>query len=277
MRLKYPLNELLNYVGLSRSTFFYNIRPRNDKYSDLRQSINDIFIENRGLYGYRRITAALKLDGINKNAKVVRRLMREMGLKGHVNLKRRKYSSYKGEVGRVAKNCLNRDFRADKPYQKWVTDVTEFKTREGKLYLSPVVDLYNSEIISYEITSRPSFQLVKNMIEKAIEELPSGCEPLVHSDQGWQYQMKEYQDILSNNGLKQSMSRKGNCLDNAIAEGFFSILKRELYYGHEREFITNQQLSIAIADYIDYYNNRRIKLKLDGLSPVSYREKYYST
>lgn len=154
------------------------------------------------------------------------------------------------------------------------TDVTEFKPREGKLYLSPVVDLFNLEVVSFEISSRPTFEMVKNMIRKAISVLPEGTYPIVHSDQGWQYQMQEYQDILSKHGLIQSMSRKGNCLDNAVAECFFSVIKREMYLGHEREFYTNEQLAIAISEYISYYNNTRIKERLNGLSPVKYRELY---
>ena len=153
-----------------------------------------------------------------------------------------------------------------------VTDVTEFKTKEGKLYLSPIIDLYNLEVVSFELSSSPSFDLVKQMINAAVDIVPVGSNPIVHSDHGWQYQMQEYQEILSDNGFVQSMSRKGNCLDNAVAEGFFSILKREMYYGHEKEFYTNKQLEEAIRDYINYYNNKRIKLRLDGHSPVEYRK-----
>lgn len=271
LRLKYPLDDLLEYIGLSRSTYYYNIRQHEDKYADLKESISSVFYENKGRYGYRRIHAALCTDGIKRNPKLIRRLMRDLGLKGITNSKRRKYSSYKGEVGRIARNHLRRKFSSDAPYKKMVTDVTEFKTREGKLYLSPIIDLYNLEVISFEISSSPSFNLVKKMISDAVAIVPAGSNPIVHSDQGWQYQMQEYQEILNNSGFVQSMSRKGNCLDNAVAEGFFSILKREMYYGHEKEFCTNDQLEEAIRDYIYYYNNKRIKLRLDGHSPVEYR------
>lgn len=271
MRLKYPLDDLLEYTGLSRSTYYYNVRQHADKYEDLKESISTIFFEHKGRYGYRRVQAALRADGIKRNAKLVRRLMRELGFKGITNSKRRKYSSYKGEVGRIAKNHLHRKFSSNAPYQKMVTDVTEFKTKEGKLYLSPIIDLYNLEVISFELSSSPSFDLVKQMIIDAMAIVPAGCNSIVHSDQGWQYQMPEYQELLSSNGFVQSMSRKGNCLDNAVAEGFFSIIKREMYYGHEKEFYTNNQLADAIRDYIYYYNNKRIKLRLDGHSPVDYR------
>ena len=274
LRLKFPLNDLLELTGLKRSTFFYHIQKRDDKYAELKQSISNIFYENKGRYGYRRIHLALKAEGIHKNSKLVRRLMRELGLAGLTNAKQRKYSSYRGKIGKIADNHFRRDFHADRPYQKWATDVTEFKTKEGKLYLSPVVDLFNMEIVSYEISPRPTFALVKNMINKALNVLPDGAHPVVHSDQGWQYQMPEYQQILFEKGATQSMSRKGNCLDNAVAECFFSVLKREMYFGHEQEFITNEQLEIAISEYIHYYNNNRIKLRLQGFSPVKYRELY---
>ena len=268
------MNDLLEFTGLKRSTFFYHIQKHDDKYADLKQSISNIFYENKGLYGYRRIHLALKSEGIHRNSKLVRRLMRELGLAGLTNAKRRKYSSYRGNIGKIADNHFRRNFRADTPYQKWATDVTEFKTKEGKLYLSPVVDLFNMEIISYEMSSRPTFTLVKNMIDKALDLLPAGSHPVVHSDQGWQYQMPEYQQALLEKGATQSMSRKGNCLDNAVAECFFSVLKREMYFGHEQDFITNEQLEIAISEYISYYNNNRIKQRLQGLSPVKYRELY---
>lgn len=271
MRLKYPLDDLLEYIGLSRSTYYYNVRQRTDKYADLKESISSIFYENKGRYGYRRVHAALRACGIKRNPKLIRKLMKELGFKGITNSKRRKYSSYKGEVGRIARNHLRRKFSSDAPYKKMVTDVTEFKTKEGKLYLSPIIDLYNLEVVSFELSSSPSFDLVKQMINAAVDIVPAGSTPIVHSDQGWQYQMQEYQEILSDNGFVQSMSRKGNCLDNAVAEGFFSILKREMYYGHEKEFYTNNQLEEAIRDYIYYYNNKRIKLRLDGYSPVEYR------
>lgn len=271
MRLKYPLDDLLEYTGLSRSTYYYNVRQHTDKYADLKDSISSVFYENKGRYGYRRVHAALRADGIKRNPKLIRKLMKELGLKGITNSKRRKYSSYKGEVGRIARNHLKRSFFSDEPYKKMVTDVTEFKTKEGKLYLSPIIDLYNLEVISFELSSSPSFDLVKQMINAAVDIVPADSSPIVHSDQGWQYQMQEYQEILSSHGFVQSMSRKGNCLDNAVAEGFFSILKREMYYGHEKEFYTNDQLEEAIREYIYYYNNKRIKLRLDGHSPVEYR------
>jgi len=169
----------------------------------------------------------------------------------------------------VARNLLKRDFTARKPNRKWTTDITEFAVAGEKLYLSPILDLYNGEIISYSISNRPTFTQVKDMLDKALVKLPPSCRPILHSDQGWQYQMRQYQQQLRQNKIRQSMSRKGNCLDNAVMENFFGILKSELYY--MQQFTSYEHLKKAIEEYIHYYNNIRIKQKLNGLSPVEYR------
>ena len=194
-------------------------------------------------------------------------MMRESGLKSLVRIK--KYRSYKGQYGLVAENLLKRNFKAKKPWQKWVTDVTEFIVAGRKLFLSPILDLYNGEIISFTISERPTFNQVADMLKKALAKLPPGARPILHSDQGWQYQMKQYQVLLSKRNIKQSMSRKGNCLDNAVIENFFGTLKSELFY--LKEFASYEALKSEIIEYINYYNNHRIKLKLNGLSPVEYR------
>ena len=150
--------------------------------------------------------------------------MKELGLVCRVRMK--KYHSYKGEVGRIAPNLLNRDFHADKPNQKWVTDVTEFSLFGEKLYLSPILDLCSSDLVSYTISDRPVLSMVTNMLDKAFEKIPDGTNLVLHSDQGWQYQHKQYQRMLREKGIRQSMSRKGNCLDNAVIENFFGLLKR---------------------------------------------------
>ena len=205
--------------------------------------------------------------GLVVNHKRVQRLMNELGLKSKVRPKR--YKSYKGEVGRIADNTLNREFTAVKPNQKWVTDVTEFKVNDQKVYLSPIIDLFNQEVISYEVRTSVTLPLVTDMLKAATSKLQRHEKPLIHSDQGWQYQHKKYQKHLRENGLRQSMSRKGNCLDNAVAENFFGILKTEMY--HNETFKDANELIENIKEYIDYYNNERIKLKLKGLSPIQYR------
>lgn len=202
------------------------------------------------------MTAQLRRLGWCVNHKTVQSLMVQMGLKSLV--RRKKYRSYRGEVGRTAPDLLQRKFSADRTNRKWVTDVTEFSLASNKLYLSLVIDLYNGEIVAFETAQRSRFKMVDNMLTKALARIGEYERPILHSDQGWQYQMPAFQRRLEARGLQQSMSRKGNCLDNAPMESFFAILKSELF--HPETFDTVQSLSQAIEDYIDYYNHRRIKL-----------------
>lgn len=194
--------------------------------------------------------------------------MKSMKLQG----KRRKgkYKSYKGEVGKIAPNILNRDFEADKPFEKLATDVTEFNVCDDKVYFSPTIDLYNNEVIGYSISLSPNFNQTKEMLCELLKRLPAGSRPILHSDQGWQYQMKEYQRILAENNITQSMSRKGNCLDNSVMENFFGRLKVEMFYGEK--FQSADEFVYRLKEYIDYWNNERISLTLGGLTPVKYRE-----
>jgi putative transposase len=233
--------------------------------------IKTIYHEHKGRYGYRRITLEIRNRGYQINHKVVQRLMNNVGLKATVRMK--KYRSYKGRVGKTASNIINRDFSASKPNEKWVTDVTEFHLFGEKLYLSPILDLYNGEIIAYSIQKRPVFTLVTSMLNKALACLKVSDKPILHSDQGWQYQMRQYREILHQYGIKQSMSRKGNCLDNAVMENFFGLLKSELLYNEE--FTSMEHFIEKLHEYINYYNNKRIKLKLKGLSPVQFRVQSY--
>jgi len=201
------------------------------------------------------------------NHKTVQKLMGELKLKSVVRVK--KYKSYRGQTGRVAPNHLARQFEADRPNEKWVTDVTEFNVAGQKIYLSPILDLYNREIVSFTVDKRPHAQLVPVMITLAFKKLKRHEQPLIHSDQGWQYQMKEYQHTLKQHGMTQSMSRKGNCLDNAAMESFFGVLKSEFYY--TKKFTDADNFIKELKSYIWYYNHERIKTKLKGLSPVQYR------
>jgi putative transposase len=254
---------------MARSTFYYYLKKLDqpDKDSTVKAEIIQIYHQHKGRYGYRRITATLRNKGLTINHKKVERLMNEAGIKSLVRIK--KYQSYKGQQGTITCNLLKRNFKARKPYQKWVTDVTEFAVAGKKLYFSPVLDLYNSEVISYSISDRPTFYQTMDMLKKALRKLPAGAKPILHSDQGWQYQMKAYQLALRKNRIRQSMSRKGNCLDNAVMENFFGLLKSELFY--MQRFKSYEALQQAIVEYVHYYNNDRIKLKLNGLSPVQYR------
>lgn len=184
-------------------------------------------------------------------------------------IRARKYSSYKGSLGRVAPNRLQRDFNASSPNQKWVTDVTEFNVSNQKVYLSPIIDLYNKEVVAYSVGTSPNMRLVHAMLNEAYSRLKPSDSVIIHSDQGWQYQQKSYQQTLKAYGAVQSMSRKANCLDNACAEGFFSHLKSELF--HQNHYRTPEDLIADIHSYIAWYNTERIQLKLKGLSPVDYR------
>ena len=192
-------------------------------------------------------------------------------LKLSARIRKQKYRSYKGQCGVIAKNRVKRRFRAKAPNRRWFTDITEFKVGDEKLYLSPILDCFNNEIISYTLSRRPVYDLVKQMLDSAIKGIPTKRkeELTLHSDQGWHYQMKPFANTLKENDIKQSMSRKGNCLDNALMEGFFGTLKCETIYIDKP--ISIEALEKQIHEYIHYYNHERIQLKLKGLSPVQYR------
>ena len=268
------MSVLLEIAQLPRATFYYHRKRmhRTDKYAQAKTEISAIYHENKGRYGYRRITIALRSRGIYLNHKTVQRLMKQLRLVCHVRVK--KYRSYKGNVGKVASNLLNRDFYAEKPNQKWVTDVTEFSLFGQKLYLSPILDLHNGYLVSYTISERPVLSMVTTMLDKAFAVIPDGTGLILHSDQGWQYQHKQYQRMLKAKGVRQSMSCKGNCLGNAVAENFFGLLKSELLY--LQKFQSMQNFKQELIDYLDYYNNRRIKAKLKGLPPAIHRQQALS-
>ncbi|MEH7013872.1 IS3 family transposase [Neobacillus niacini] len=269
LRHEYKVAELIKIAGIPKSTYYYwtKCMDRPDKYAKVKEAIQEIQHEHRGRYGHRKIQKELERRGMQLDPKTVLKLMNEIGLKCQVRMK--KYKSYRGNVGEVAPNVLNRDFQADKPNQKWVTDVTEFSLFGQKIYLSPILDLYNSEIISYTIKFRPTFDLVTDMLGQALEVLDPEVELILHSDQGWHYQMAKYQRILRDSNITQSMSRKGNCLDNAVMENFFGIIKTELLY--LQEFDSIEHFIQELHDYIYYYNNKRMKQKLKDMSPVEYR------
>ena len=223
--------------------------------------------QNRGRYGYRRIMAQLRNEGFLINHKTVYRLMKEENLK---NVRRRnKYRSYKGEVGKTAPNILDRDFGTTAPNRKWTTDVTQINIGMDKCYLSPILDMYNGEIVSYTISDHPDLKMVMDMLEKAFVAREVGVGLMLHSDQGWHYQHRSYQKSLQDHKIVQSMSRKGNCLDNAMMENFFGIMKSELLYPNT--FRDMEHFKQELRKYISYYNNDRIKLRLKGMSPVQYR------
>lgn len=244
------------------------------KNDEIMNEVIDVYYDHKGRYGYRRITLELINRGIVVNHKKVLRLMNKMGLHS-IMRKKRKYSSYKGTVGVVAANHIQRDFEASKPNEKWFTDVTEFKVNDKKVYLSPILDAHGRYIVSYNLSTSPDLKQIKAMLEKAIETNHT-TGTIVHSDQGWQYQHNYFVETLKSNGMIQSMSRKGNSIDNGLMECFFGILKSEMYYDQEYTYKSVNDLILAIDEYIDYYNNKRIKGKLKGLTPAQVRNQSLS-
>lgn len=269
LRPQHSLACLLKAAGLSRSTFYYQhkVLRLGDKYSDVKEQIRTIYAQHKGRYGYRRITAALRSAGASINHKTVQRLMDQLQLKSCVRMK--KYRSFRGAIGRTAPNILERDFKASRPNEKWVTDVTEFSVAGDKLYLSPILDLFNGEIVSYEIAKRPLLSMVAKMLTSAFQRLEPCDKPILHSDQGWQYRLEKYRWYLQQRSITQSMSRRGNCLDNATMESFFGTLKSEFFY--LAKFTSLEELKVGLEEYICYYNVDRIKQRLNYLSPVAFR------
>ena len=275
-------------MELPRSTYYYVIKSLNKPDSDeeLKNIITAIFNDSHKRYGYRRVTLELNKNRSQTiNHKKVKRIMKELGLFA-IQGKNGKYHSYKGDNGEFKENLLlekvvdeekykatfKRHFETKGPNEKWTTDVSEFKHPEGKLYLSPILDLYDHSIIAYDISTSPNFEQTKRMIDKAFEDNPNLEGLIFHSDQGWQYQMKQYKQWLDEKGIRQSFSRKGNCMDNSVMENFFGIIKNEMYYGHENEFETLDDLRKAIEEYIEWYNFKRISTKRNGMSPFEYRQ-----
>lgn len=257
-------------LGLAPSTFYYhrNKPIAADPYLSVRPVLREVFDKAYRSYGYRRVRFVLaSKHNMRLSGKTVLKLMRQENRTCQV--RRRKYRSYQGQVGLAAQNLLDRDFSALTPNSKWVTDVTEFRVLGQKQYLSPVIDLFNGEVISYQLASAPALGLVTTMLEKALATLDAKTKPMIHSDQGWHYRHIAYRAALESHGLQQSMSRKGNCLDNAVAENFFGHFKEEFL--RQSTFTSVNQFRSELDTYIRWFNHDRIRLKLKGLSPVEYR------
>ncbi|VKH35335.1 IS3-Spn1, transposase [Streptococcus pneumoniae] len=274
---EFSLVLLLKAIKLARSTYYYHLKQldKPDKDQELKAEIQSIFIEHKGNYAYRRVHLELRNRAYLVNHKRVQGLIKVLNLQAKMRQKR-KYSSHKGDVGKKAENLIQGQFEGSKTMEKCYTDVTEFAIPAStqKLYLSPVLDGFNSEIIAYNLSTSPNLEQVQTMLEQAFTEKHYE-NTILHSDQGWQYQHDSYHQFLEGKGIQASMSRKGNSQDNGMMESFFGILKSEMFYGYEKSFQSLKQLEQAIVDYIDYYNNKRIKVKLKGLIPVQYRTKSF--
>ncbi|WP_308701292.1 IS3 family transposase, partial [Mesomycoplasma hyorhinis] len=270
------LTQVLKEFSIPISTFYYELKKEDfdKKNEEIISQMKLIFEENKARYGKRRIKAELNNRDYKIGLKKVRRLMEKFNLKAICP--RKKYKSYKGTVGKIADNILNRNFVATQPNQKWTTDVTEFSGPFGKAYLSPILDMFNGEVIAWDLSTSANNQQIRKMLQRAFWKHKNLEGLIFHSDQGWQYQHRQFSEKLKQKGIIQSMSRKGNCLDNSIIESFFGTLKRECFYGREKEFLTFKQFNKAIANYIYYYNYKRIKDKIKWMSPIKFRETFIS-
>lgn len=258
---------------MPKSTYYHEIKNNNaisQKDTDLIEIIKDIFNENKGRYGVRRVYYEIKNRGITVNHKRVQRIMHSLKLFG--KRPKEKYHSYKGEVDKTADNIINRNFKADAPYEKITTDVSQFNFSWGKCYLSPVIDMYSNEVLGYDLSLHPNLEQISHMLDMTFSNMPHTKDTIFHSDQGWQYQHNSFISELKKHSIIQSMSRKGNCYDNCIMESFFGRMKNEMYYGHEKDFESFEEFSIAVDEYIYYYNNKRIQSKTKWMPPVVYRE-----
>ena len=258
---------------MSKSTYYYEINKVDAvevRNKELMNEIKEIFEHHKGRYGVRRIHRELVNRGHNVNHKRVQRLMHNLGLMG--KRPKEKYHSYRGEVGKIADNIIDRDFSATAPLQKWTTDVSQFNFPWGKCYISPILDMCTNEIISYDLSLSPNLEQIRNMLDNAFKKFPSIEGLIFHSDQGWQYQHEYFRNTLKEHKIIQSMSRKGNCIDNCIMETFFGRLKNEMYYGYEKNYDSFEAFSKAVKEYISYYNNERIQKKTKWMPPAKYRE-----
>lgn len=268
----YPLTVLLALLEMAKSSYFYQSHARDapDKYEECRTRIRGIFDENGHRYGYRRIHALLAREGIRISEKIVRRVMKEDGLEV-IAKKNRKYNSYKGEVTPAAPNLLERDFSADQPNIKWLTDITEFHIPAGKIYLSPVIDCFDGLAVSWTIGTSPDANLANDMLDLAAGTLGNGERPIVHSDRGGHYRWRGWIERMEKYGLTRSMSKKGCSPDNSACEGFFGRLKNEMFYGKSWQGVGAEEFIDILDGYIHWYNETRIKMSLGAMSPVEYR------
>ncbi|WP_338404544.1 IS3 family transposase [Aggregatibacter actinomycetemcomitans] len=259
-------------IGLARSTFYYSRQAKEDHHA-IRQRILDLYQANQGRDGYHMIRFKLQREGIFLSGKTVLSHMRALEIRSCVKVKRRKNA---GKTSHIAPNLLQRNFTATKLKEKWVTDVTELRVGREKLYLSPMMDLANQEIIAFTTGRRPTFCLVSSMLKKTLIQLNETDLPIIHTDQGCLYGLARWRKMLIRDDGSPyaipSMSRRGNCYDNAVIERFFSTLKSACFYS--RQFKDIDESERAIHDYIRYYNEERIKPKLNNLSPVQYRAQY---
>ena len=270
----HKVRDLLEAAGLSRSSYYYALaHPQQPTRAQLRPKVAQIFSRTPNGCGHRQVAMCLRAeDGERIADKTVLKMMREMGLRCGICRERayHRYNSYKGDVGQSFDNIIGRDFKATGPWQKLGTDVTEFKLSFGKAYLAPVCDFASKEIVAHSISMCPNLAQQQEMLQILMEAKPAGAEPILHSDMGWQYQHKAYIRTLADNGFIQSMSRKGNCIDNGATEQVFGHLKDEFFRGQDWQ--TFESFKADLATYITHWNTTRRQVKLKGLTPAEYRD-----
>lgn len=274
LRNKYKLKLLLEALDIPKSSYCYNAKVMKvpDKYLQLRENVRKIFTDSKFVYGYRRIHAVIENKGVIVSEKVIRRIMNEEGLRV-IAVKKRKYNSYQGEITPAVENVVARDFHADKPNMKWLTDITEFAIQAGKVYLSPIIDCFDGLPVSWTIGISPNADLVNTMLDHAIESLKENEHPIVHSDRGCHYRWPGWIERMDAAGLTRSMSKKGCSPDNSACEGFFGRLKNEMFYGRSWADVSIDEFIERLDNYIHWYAEDRIKMSLGGLSPLQYRRK----
>lgn len=271
----HSLRHLLECSGLRRSTYYYALaHPRRPTRPELRDAAAEIFSRTANGCGHRQIAMCLRAElGAVVADKTVLKMMREMGIRCGIRRRgsRRRYSSYRGLVGSTFENVIARDFGAEGPWQKLGTDVTEFKVAGAKAYWAPVLDFCTKEIVASDISTSPDLAQQHRMLDRLLEALPDGAAPTMHSDMGWQYQHESYASRLEGAGITQSMSRKGNCIDNAATEQLFGHVKDEFYRG--REWGSFEDFKRDLEEYIDHWNTRRRQVRLKGLTPEEFRNR----
>ena len=272
LRDKYPVKSILEVFDMAKSSYCYQQKQikKENKIAKIKERIKILFFENHKRYGYRRIHLLLKREGIIISEKIVRSIMKEENLIVRA-IRQKKYNSYLGEISPAVPNEVQRDFHADKPNKKWLTDITEFKIGEGKVYLSPIIDCFDGMPITWTVGTSPNAELVNTMLDNAIALLKGNEHPIVHSDRGCHYRWPGWIQRMNEAGLTRSMSQKGCSPDNSACEGFFGRMKNEMFYGEKWDKISVEEFISIINQYMQWYRDKRIKLSLGGLSPMEYR------
>ena len=272
LRDKYPVKSILEVFDMAKSSYCYQQKQikKENKIAKIKERIKILFFENHKRYGYRRIHLLLKREGIIISEKIVRSIMKEENLIVRI-IRQKKYSSYLGEISPAVPNEIQRDFHADKPNKKWLTDITEFKIGEGKVYLSPIIDCFDGMPITWTVGTSPNAELVNTMLDNAIVLLKENEHPIIHSDRGCHYRWSGWIQRMDEAGLTRSMSKKGCSPDNSACEGFFGRMKNEMFYGEKWDKISVEEFISIINQYMQWYRDKRIKLSLGGLSPMEYR------